>query len=136
MPSNRINYGLFNWDFITCKGFPDLPGRKLKTIQKQGVNGRAFKQMEYDADPTPIYCTALVNTFAQAVQWVADMKNLQGLQVTFYDATGQSYTGVVIESVRHIRTKYVLNPQWGPLSYSSGYKVTHALIMTYPYGSF
>jgi len=135
MPNNRIVYGLSYWDFISIKGYPDLPGMKLKTIEKDGVDGAAFLEMHFSADPTPLYCHALVETEVQMNQFVADLKNLQGTNVTLYDAVNYPHD-VVITSVRRTSTKRVTKPTWGGVSYSNGYKMTFALIVRNPNGSF
>lgn len=136
MPSNRIVYGASTWDFISIGSHPDLPGMNLKTIKRTGVSGRAYKEMDFDAEPTPIYLRAHALNFADAMDWIANMKNLQGTQVTLWDSTGQPYSGVVIESMRHTMTQAVTTAVWLGASLGAGYRLNFSAVVTYPYGSF
>ena len=59
MAYNRIQNGFGTWDFIEISGHPDLPGQQLKAIEKDGVDGVAFKEMEFRAAPTSLYLRGL-----------------------------------------------------------------------------
>lgn len=136
MPSNRLANAFGTWDFISLKGHPDLPGMQVEPITKRGVGGVAFLEEAFRAEPTPIYLHGLVETLPQLAVALSDMKNLQGTQVSLYDSSGQLYNGVVITNVRHIRNKFVLKPSWLNVSYASGWRFTHSMIVHYPYTSF
>ena len=136
MPENQIVYGGLTFNFVSAGGNIDLPGMTLEAIEKRGVDGVAFLENAFRAEPSPIYLRVLVSSYAALQQAVADMKNLQGTQVTFYDATGLSYSGVVITNTRHTNTRRVLNATWLGTHYASGYMATFSMTMHYPYGSF
>ena len=136
MPANRIVYGVSYWDFIEIKGHPDLPGQTLKTIRKDGVDGVAFKEMEFSANPTPLYLRGLAVDAADMQLFIANVKNLQGTQVTIYTSSGIYYTGVVITSVTHNSTKRLHTAMWNGTEYPNSYEIQWQITVQYPYGSF
>ena len=138
MATNRIyhpNSGYF-WDFISIKGNPDLPGMALKPIEKAGVDGIAFKEMEFRAEPTPLYLKALADDAAAATLLVSDMKNIQGTQVDVHTSSGTIYYNVVVLSSRLVHRKFVGNPIWLGVNRTSGIRLNFALVVQYPYGGF
>lgn len=136
MPANRIVYGSYTWDFIEISGQPDLPGMNLKAIEKDGVDGVAFKEMEFKANSSPLYLRGLAVNLADAQLFIANIKNLQGTQITLYTATGLQYNGLVVESVTHNSTKYLHVAQWGAYTYPASYEIQWQMVVRYPYGSF
>lgn len=136
MPANQITNGFGTWNFVSIKGYPDLPGMQLAAIEKRGYSGLAFLEEAFRAEPTPIYCQTLVETALQKTQAIAQVKNLQGTQVTLYDACGDAYVGLVMKRVVHVRSTFVLRPQWLGVSYASGYRLQFSMVVQYPYGSF
>ena len=136
MPANRITNAFGTWDFVEIKGHPDLPGQELKAIEKDGVDGVAFKEMQFSADPTPLYLKALAVSPADLLLWIANMKNLQGTQATLYTSTGVLYTGIIIRKSTHNSTKYLHAALWNGAVVSPAYEVQFQMTVQYPYGSF
>lgn len=136
MPRNRIVYGLTTWDFIEISGHPDLPGQTLKTIQKDGVDGVAFKEMAFTAQPTSMYLRGLAINYADLQLFIANVKNLQGCQVSIYTSTETLYNGVVILNTTHNSTKFLSLAQWGANTYTNCYEIRWQMTVQYPYGSF
>lgn len=136
MAKNRIVYGLSTFDFIEISGHPDLPGRELKAIHKDGVDGVAFKEMEFVAKPSSLYLRGLATNFADLQLFIANVKNLQGTQVTIYTSTEVQYDGVVILNTTHNGSKFLSLAQWGGTTYTNCYEVRWQITVQYPYGSF
>ncbi len=136
MARNRIVYGLSTFDFIEISGHPDLPGQELKTIHKDGVDGVAFKEMEFVAKPSSLYLRGLAGDYAELQLSIANVKNLQGLQVDIYTSTEVLYEGVVVLNVTHNGSKFLSLAQWGGTTYTNCYEIRWQLTVQYPYGSF
>lgn len=136
MSYNRITYGATSWDFIEISGHPDLPGRQLKAIEKDGVDGVAFKEMEFKAAPSSLYLRALATDAADMQVWIANVKNLQGTQVQLWTSAGLYYNGVVILNTTHNSSKFLHVAQWGPYSYPNSWELKWQITVQYPYGSF
>ena len=136
MPVNRIVYGSSFWDFIEISGHPDLPGQTLKAIEKDGVDGVAFKEMQFSANPTPLYLRGLAVDAADLQLFIANVKNLQGTQVTLYTSSGIAYNGVVIESVTHNSSKFLHVAQWQATTFANAWEIKWQIVVRYPYGSF
>ena len=136
MPYNRIVYGSSFWDFIEISGHPDLPGQTLKAIEKDGVDGVAFKEMQFSANSTPLYLRGLAVDAADLQLFIANVKNLQGTQVTLYTSSGIAYNGVVIESVTHNSSKFLHVAQWQQYTFPNSWEIKWQIVVRYPYGSF
>lgn len=136
MPNNRIVRGASTWNFVKISGNPDLPGMELEAIEKHGVDGVAFREMQFRADSTPLYLQGIGVNFADMQLFVANMKNLQGTQVLLYTATGLSYNGVAIEKVTLLSTKACHVQQWLGVSFPNSYRIQWQFTVRYPYGSF
>jgi len=136
MAYNRIVFGSYTWDFLEISGHPDLPGQQLKAIEKDGVDGVAFKEMEFRAAPTSIYLRGLAVDAADMQTFIANMKNLQGTQVQLWTSAGLYYNGVVILNVTHNSSKFLHVAQWGATSYPNSWEIKWQMTVQYPYGSF
>jgi len=136
MAYNRIVFGSYTWDFLEISGHPDLPGQQLKAIEKDGVDGVAFKEMEFRAAPTSIYLRGLAVDAADMQLFIANMKNLQGTQVQLWTSAGLYYNGVVILNVTHNSSKFLHVAQWGATSYPNSWEIKWQMTVQYPYGSF
>lgn len=136
MPYNRIVHNSSYWDFIEISGHPDLPGQTLKTIEKDGVDGVAYKEMAFRANSTPIYLRGLATDAADLQLFIASMKNLQGTQVTIYTSSGIAYNNVIIESVTHNSSKFLHMAQWAAYTFPNSWEVKWQMVVRYPYGSF
>jgi hypothetical protein len=136
MPNNRIQYGSSVWNFVRMEGHPDLPGQHLISVEKDGVDGVAFVESEFRADPTPIYLMGIAVNDYDKLLFIANMKNLQGTQVSLYTADGTAYHGVVITASKLISCKFQLVCQWLGVTFLNSYKLTWQLTVRYPYGSF
>lgn len=136
MAYNRIQNSFGTWDFIEISGHPDLPGQQLKTIEKDGVDGVAFKEMEFRAASTSLYLRGLATDASDMQTWIANMKNLQGTQVELWTSAGLYYNGVVITNVTHNSSKFLHVAQWGPYSFSNCWELKWQMTVQYPYGSF
>lgn len=136
MPYNRITNGFGTWDFVEISGHPDLPGQQLKAIEKDGVDGVAFKEMAFSARATPLYLRGLATDAADLQLFIANMKNLQGTQATIYTSSGIAYNNVVIENVTHNSSKLLYVAQWQGTTFSYPWEVKWQMTVRYPYGSF
>lgn len=136
MAYNRIVFGSYTWDFLEISGHPDLPGQQLKAIEKDGVDGVAFKEMEFRAAPTSIYLRGLAVDAADMQLFIANMKNLQGTQVQLWTSAGLYYNGVVILNVTHNSSKFLHVAQWGANTYPNSWEIKWQMTVQYPYGSF
>ena len=136
MPYNRITNGFGTWDFVEISGHPDLPGQELKAIEKDGVDGVAYKEMQFSARSTPLYLRGIATDAADLQLFIANMKNLQGTQATIYTSSGIAYNNVVIENVTHNSSKYLHVAQWQGVSFPNSWEVKWQITVRYPYGSF
>ena len=136
MPYNRIVHNSSFWDFIEISGHPDLPGQELKAIEKDGVDGVAYKEMQFSAKSTPLYLRGLATDAADLALFIANVKNLQGTQSTIYTSSGIAYNGVVIESVTHNSSKVLHVAQWQATTFTNAWEVKWQMVVRYPYGSF
>ncbi len=134
MPSNRIAYSAYAWDFRKISGVPDLAGMELKRIEKAGRSGFAFKEMGFRAKSSQIYGEYLASSLALANAFVTDMKALQGTQVTIYDALGVAWPSLVVEDVTINRRQRLYMARWQGTTYSLPYKIEMQMTVTYPYG--
>ena len=86
MPTyNQIYNSVFSADFIAIRGVPDLPGMRLKRIEAYGVDGYAFKENAYRAEPSLLTTFSAVDTVAQAAALEGNLKNMQGTEGVLYD---------------------------------------------------
>lgn len=136
MPQNRIANVFGTWDFVSISGHPDLPGMELETITKNGVDGAGFREGQFRAEETPIYLTGIGVNYADMVNFVANMKNLQGTQATLWTSAEVAYHGVVIKRSVHLNTKAMLVQHWQGVTYPNSYRIRWQLTVQWPYGSF
>lgn len=135
MPSNRIAYSVYAWDFRKISGVPDLAGMQLKRIEKAGRSGYAFKEMGFRAESTEIYGEYLASSLGAANSFVTDMKALMGTAITLYDAHGVSWPNLVVERTNITRRQRIHLARWQGTTYTQPWIIQLQMTVTYPYGS-
>jgi len=134
MPANRIAGTSSTVDFFRLDGIPVLPGLRLKPVEKMGVDGIAFKAQGRGAQlfqaQALAYVTGTLETAIRAIM------SFEGDQVTWYDAQGMHYTGVVITKVDIMSQQTCGLTVTGASSSASSVRVVVRINGIYPYGSF
>lgn len=123
--------------FIECiniSAFPNGPGEKLKTIEKDGVAGVAFKKMGRKADPFEVQCKAAFTIPYNALSAIQNLKNhIQGNMIDIYGAFGEKYENLVCINAECLNYKATGGTIWKGTYSSSAVIVEFALTVQYPF---
>jgi len=112
------------FDFITLDGAViPATGEQLQDITRQGVDGVAFRKVGKGSKSFTLKSMRDVATAAAAKTLTLEYKAAQATVVTVLDATGQSWTNLVVESVQVDAPKFVVSKSGGLDAGSSGYLV-------------
>jgi hypothetical protein len=135
MPRDRIDYGIYSWQFVSIAGTPQIPSRQLKVVKMPGVWGKSFKVMSQEAPPARLTLTAVAINQADEEAWIASMAELAGRPVSVYSSTGVAYHNQIVHSVRHVSGATVVVGAYQGVSLgSTGRLLVFEMDVEYPFG--
>lgn len=93
---------------LTMEGTPDPMGEVLKLIARAGVDGMAYSKMGTKPAPFGLFTRSGANSATAAKTLVETYKALQGTVVEVVDATGRTWSNVVVIDVVTIRIRAIV----------------------------
>lgn len=92
---------------LTMNGTPDPMGQVLKPIARAGVDGVAYSKMGTRPAPFGLFTRSGASNATTAKALIETFKALQGTTVTVVDATGRTWTNIVVEDVVTISNRTI-----------------------------
>lgn len=118
--------------FFSVRGAPDLPGEKLEVLQRNNVDGVAFRKTGVRAEEFILTVKVDLLLAVNVANSMVAQKALEGTLVNFTDDLGLTYTGYVCLRVDIFEPVRVMTSSGGLLGSSAGYWLESRYTMLYP----